>query len=123
MYPAKGIIPEGGTPTLDLMRCAASSGCPFMEKIMRQGVFFLLKLLHRVLQLIKQLCNMVSCRKEIVRILLERSMMQTFGKIFMRKSILLAHLSRDRVQCVERISTHPHHFPNQVSPEVSLLYC
>ena len=39
-----------------------------------------------------------------------------FGKIFMRRGILLGHFLCDRVQGVERFATHPRHFPSQVPP-------
>ena len=37
-------------------------------------------------------------------------------QIFMRQDILLAHFLCDRVQGVEKFSTHPLHFPSQVPP-------
>ena len=40
-------------------------------------------------------------------------------KIFMRQGIHLAHFLCDRVQGVERFSTHPRRFPSQVPPPPS----
>ena len=43
-------------------------------------------------------------------------------EIFMRQSIHLAHFVCDRVQGVERFSTHTRHFPSQVPPPPGGLY-
>ena len=37
-------------------------------------------------------------------------------EIFMRQGIPLAHFLSDRMQGVEKFSTHPRHFPSQVLP-------
>ena len=68
----------------------------------------------------KKLCDKVNIEKKLFRGVLERIITCTFGKIVMRRGILLGHFLCGRVRVVERFSAHPRHFPSQVSPWASL---
>ena len=77
-------------------------GCPFLIKIMRQGITIDKKIM----------------RQDIMWKDAFESSLETmdFSKIFMQQGILLGHFLCDRVQGVERFAAHPRHFPNQVPP-------
>ena len=71
-----------------------ATGCSFLKK----------KLCDRVLQLIRKLCDGVSCGRTLLIILLKQWIVYTFSKILMRQDELLRYFKCDRLEDVERFA-------------------